>query len=67
MREFEAGVLAAVTADGARMVELSPEQRQAFRQAFVPTWPRLAQESGPEGPRFFERMQAERRVCESRP
>jgi TRAP-type C4-dicarboxylate transport system substrate-binding protein len=50
-------------AAGGQLVVATPEQRAAFRKVFEPVWLQTARESGPEGPAFFEAMEAARKAC----
>ena len=52
-------------ASGGQIVVATPEQRAAFRKVFEPVWPQVARESGPDGPAFFEALQAARKACAS--
>lgn len=52
-------------ASGGQLVVATPEQRAAFRKVFEPVWPQVARESGPDGPAFFEALQAARKACAS--
>ena len=52
-------------ASGGQIVVATPEQRAAFRNVFEPVWPQVARESGPDGPAFFEALQAARKACAS--
>jgi TRAP-type transport system periplasmic protein len=66
VREFEGRMLAVHEKGGGQVAVLTPEQREAFRRAVAPMWPRMVQEAGPEGPRFFELLEAGRRACEKK-
>lgn len=50
---------------GGQVMVPTAEQRDAFRKVIAPLWPRMAQEAGPEGPRFFALMEAARSACQA--
>lgn len=56
--------LGAHLANGGKIVELLPEQRDAYRRVLERHWPRMAEEAGPEGVRFLTAMKAARRDCD---
>ena len=66
VRAQEQQMLQAHVQGGGQLVEPTPAQREAFRRALAPSWPRMVEEAGPEGARFFERMEAGRKACEGR-
>jgi len=49
---------------GGQVATPTPEQRAAFRRIMAPLWPRMAQEAGPEGPKFLALMEQARKACE---
>jgi TRAP-type transport system periplasmic protein len=66
VRDFEARMLEAHVKGGGQLIELTAAQRDTFRKTLAPNWPRMAQEAGPEGPRFLELMEAARKACEGK-
>jgi len=52
--------------NGGQVVNASTEQREAWRRAAEPLYPRMVQDAGPGGPRFFEQMEAGRKACDKR-
>jgi TRAP-type transport system periplasmic protein len=66
VREFEGRMLAQHEKTGGQTAVLTPEQREAFRAAVAPMWPRMVQEAGPDAPAFFAQIQAARTGCEKK-
>jgi len=66
VRGFQEQMLRQHVQGGGQLVDASAEQRDAFRRALAPSWPRMVEEAGPEGPRFFEKMEARRKSCDGR-
>jgi len=66
VRDFEASMRSLHERNGGQVVTVSPEQREAWRRVVEPLYPRMAQEAGPGGPKFFEQMEAGRKACEKR-
>lgn len=66
VRDFETAIRGMHEKNGGQIVQLTPEQRDAWRKAVAPLWPRMVQEAGPGGPKFFELMEAGRKACEKR-
>jgi TRAP-type C4-dicarboxylate transport system substrate-binding protein len=66
VREFEATMRSLHERNGGQVVKASPEQREAWRRVVEPLYPRMAQDAGPGGPKFFEQMEAGRKACEKR-
>ena len=66
VRDLEASMRSLHERNGGQVVKVSPEQREAWRRVVAPLYPRMAQEAGPGGPKFFEQMEAGRKACEKR-
>lgn len=66
VREFEASIRGMHERNGGQIVQLTTAQREAWRKAVAPLWPRMVREAGPDGAKFFELMEAGRRACEKR-
>jgi len=66
VRDFEATMRSQHERNGGQVVKVSPEQREAWRRVVEPLYPRMAQEAGPGGPKFFEQMEAGRKACQKR-
>jgi len=66
VRDFETTMRSLHERNGGQVVKVSPEQREAWRRVVEPLYPRMAQEAGPGGPKFFEQMEAGRRACQKR-
>jgi len=66
VRDFELTMRSQHERNGGQVVNASPEQREAWRRAAEPLYPRMVQDAGPGGPRFFEQMEAGRKACDKR-
>ncbi|MCW5633622.1 MAG: TRAP transporter substrate-binding protein [Rubrivivax sp.] len=66
IRDFEGRIRGMHEKAGGQVVQLTPEQREEWRKAVAPLWPKMVQEAGPGGPKFFEQMEAGRKACEKR-
>jgi TRAP-type C4-dicarboxylate transport system substrate-binding protein len=66
VREAEAAVLLTHTRTGGQVVDLSAEQRAAFRRAMEPVWADLIKQAGPDAPAFYQQMQSARDMCRKR-
>jgi TRAP-type C4-dicarboxylate transport system substrate-binding protein len=64
VRGFEDMLLERHKQGGGQVVDLTPAQRAAWRAAAAPLWPDMVKELGPEGERFFQRMEAGRAACQ---
>lgn len=50
---------------GGQVVNPTEAHRAAYRRMIAPLWPKMAQEAGPEGPKFFASMEQARKACEA--
>lgn len=66
VRDFEATMRSLHERNGGQVVNVSAEQREAWRRVVAPLYPRMAQDAGPGGPKFFEQMEAGRKACAKR-
>jgi TRAP-type C4-dicarboxylate transport system substrate-binding protein len=66
VRDAEQAVLVAHTRSGGQSIELSADQRAAFRKAMEPVWADLLKQAGPDAPAFYQQMQTSRDACRKR-
>jgi TRAP-type transport system periplasmic protein len=66
VRDHEAAVRAQHVRNGGQVVELTQEQRDAWRAAVAPLWPKMVENAGPDGPKFYKMMEEARKQCEKR-
>jgi TRAP-type C4-dicarboxylate transport system substrate-binding protein len=66
VREAEAAALLTHTRSGGQVIDLSAEQRAAFRKVMEPVWADLMKQAGPEAPGFYQEMQSAREGCRKR-
>jgi TRAP-type C4-dicarboxylate transport system substrate-binding protein len=66
IRDFEGRIRGMHEKAGGQVVQLTPEQRDEWRKAVAPMWPKMVRDAGPGGPKFFEQMEAGRKACEKR-
>jgi TRAP-type C4-dicarboxylate transport system substrate-binding protein len=66
VREFQQRMLDQHVASGGQLALATPAQREAFRKVLAAAWPQMAREAGPDGPAFFEAMEAARKTCEEK-
>ncbi len=66
VREFQQRMLDQHVASGGQLAVATPAQREAFRKVLAAAWPQIVREAGPEGPAFFEAMEAARKACEEK-
>jgi TRAP-type C4-dicarboxylate transport system substrate-binding protein len=63
VRDFEQVMRNVHERGGGQIVQLTPEQREAWRKASAPLWPKWMEDIGPGGPKMAEQMEAARKVC----
>jgi TRAP-type C4-dicarboxylate transport system substrate-binding protein len=51
---------------GGQIVVPTPEQRELWRKALTPAWPKMVQEVGGEAASFYKEMEAGRAACEKK-
>jgi TRAP-type transport system periplasmic protein len=64
VRGFEAVLVERHRQAGGQFVDITPEQRAQWRAASAPLWPQIVKELGPDGEKFFARMEAGRLACQ---
>jgi TRAP-type C4-dicarboxylate transport system substrate-binding protein len=63
VRDFEQVMRNAHEKGGGQIVPLTPEQREAWRKASAPLWPKWMEDIGPGGPKMAEQIEAARKAC----
>lgn len=63
VRDFEQVMRNAHEKGGGQIVQLTPEQREAWRKAAAALWPKWMEDLGPGGPKMAEQAEAARKVC----
>ncbi len=51
---------------GGQIVQATPAQRDEWRKALQPAWPKIVKEVGGESEKFFQAMEAGRKSCEGK-
>lgn len=51
---------------GGTIVTPTPEQRELWRKALQPAWPKMVQDVGGEAPAFYKEMEAARAACDKK-
>lgn len=63
VRAYQQQVIEAHLKGGGQVLEPTAPQREAFRQAIAPHYPRMVEAAGPDGPAFYALMEAARQAC----
>lgn len=66
IRGFEETLRGMHVKAGGTIVPLTPAQRDEWRKALQPAWPKMVEEVGGEAKQFFKTMDAGRAACEKR-
>jgi TRAP-type C4-dicarboxylate transport system substrate-binding protein len=66
VRDQEAAMREQHVKNGGQVVELTQQQRDAWRAAVAPLWPKMVEAAGPDAPKFFELIEKARQECEKR-
>ena len=51
---------------GGTIATPTPEQRELWRKALQPAWPKMVQDVGGEAPAFYKEMEAARAACDKK-
>jgi len=63
VRDFEQVMRNAHEKGGGQIVQLTPEQREAWRKTATALWPKWMEDIGPGGPKMAEQAEAARKAC----
>lgn len=63
VRDFEQVMRNAHEKGGGQIVQLTPEQREAWRKTAAALWPKWMEDIGPGGPKMAEQAEAARMAC----
>lgn len=63
VRDFEQVMRNVHEKGGGQIVQLTPEQREAWRKTSAPLWPKWMEDIGPGGPKMAEQVEAARMAC----
>jgi TRAP-type C4-dicarboxylate transport system substrate-binding protein len=63
VRDFEQVMRNAHEKGGGQIVQLTPEQREAWRKTAAALWPKWMEDIGPGGPKMAEQVEAARTAC----
>jgi len=66
IRGFEATLRDMHVKAGGTIATPTPEQRELWRKALEPAWPKMVQEVGGDAPAFYKQMEAARASCEKK-
>jgi len=66
IRGFEETLRGMHVKAGGQVVQPTPAQREEWRKALQPAWPRMVQEIGGEAQRFYKQIEAGRAACEKK-
>lgn len=66
IRGFEATLRDMFVKGGGTIATPTPEQRDLWRKALQPAWPKMVQDVGGEAPAFYKEMEAARTACEKK-
>ena len=66
IRDFEATLRDMHVKAGGTIATPTPEQRELWRQALQPAWPKMVQEIGGEAASFYKQMEAARAACDKK-